>query len=81
MIIFNLSYLIDHTLIQPKGKGKFPANRGDWEWWNARVPEKLKELHKSGYKIVIFTNQGGIEKNKQNPNDITGKILDIAAEV
>jgi len=30
---------------------------------------------------VIFTNQGGIEKNKQNKNDITGKILDISSEL
>jgi bifunctional polynucleotide phosphatase/kinase len=46
-----------------------------------QVPTKLKELHESGFKIVIFTNQGGIEKKRQNKGDITGKILDISASV
>jgi hypothetical protein len=45
------------------------------------VTEKLKSLHDDGFKVVIFTNQGGIEKNKQKKSDITGKITDLAKEV
>jgi bifunctional polynucleotide phosphatase/kinase len=45
------------------------------------VQDKLKELNSNGYKVIIFTNQAGIEKNKQKPQDITGKILDLSEEV
>jgi len=71
---------MDHTLIFPKSQAKFPSNRSDWQW-HEKVPSKLKELHNQGFKIVIFTNQGGIEKNKQDKSDITGKILDLASEL
>lgn len=71
----------DHTLIVPKSGAKFPNGRNDWEWWDDSVPEKLKSLHEDGFKIVIWTNQGGIEKNKQKKSDITGKITDMSKEV
>eukprot|EP01121_Diplochlamys_sp_Union-15-3_P010579 TRINITY_DN2980_c0_g1_i4.p1 TRINITY_DN2980_c0_g1~~TRINITY_DN2980_c0_g1_i4.p1 ORF type:complete len:313 (-),score=53.53 TRINITY_DN2980_c0_g1_i4:40-978(-) len=32
-------------------------------------------------KIVIFSNQGGLEKNKEKPADIKGKILDIIVKL
>eukprot|EP01127_Copromyxa_protea_P001970 TRINITY_DN1186_c0_g1_i2.p1 TRINITY_DN1186_c0_g1~~TRINITY_DN1186_c0_g1_i2.p1 ORF type:complete len:394 (-),score=106.18 TRINITY_DN1186_c0_g1_i2:55-1236(-) len=72
---------MDHTILFPKSGAKFPNGRKDWQWWNSLVPEKLKSLHEEGYKVVIFTNQGGIEKNKQNKSDITGKISDVAKEL
>jgi bifunctional polynucleotide phosphatase/kinase len=68
-------------LIEPKSKGKFPNSRSDWKWWHAKVPTKLKELHKDGFKVVIFTNQGGIEKKHQKASDITGKILDLSSQI
>lgn len=68
-------------MVFPKGKGKFPANRQDWKWWHDSVPDKLKELHKNGYRVVIFSNQAGVEKGKQKVGDLTGKILDMCKEV
>eukprot|EP01125_Pyxidicula_operculata_P021644 TRINITY_DN845_c0_g4_i1.p1 TRINITY_DN845_c0_g4~~TRINITY_DN845_c0_g4_i1.p1 ORF type:complete len:419 (+),score=124.86 TRINITY_DN845_c0_g4_i1:858-2114(+) len=75
------SFDMDGTLIEPKSGRKFPTGRSDWRWWNDSVPTKLKSLYEQQYKIVIFTNQGGIEKGKQKRADITGKIQDLAAEL
>ena len=72
---------MDSTLIVPKSGNKFPSGRSDWEWWDNKVPEKLKKLREEGFKIVIFTNQAGIEKNKQNPEHLKGKILDMCSEL
>jgi len=29
----------------------------DWQWWNPSVPAKLRELHATGHRLVIFSNQ------------------------
>ena len=77
------SFDMDHTLIKPKGKNKFPKSRTDWKWmWdNNTVPTKLKQLHKNGYQIVIFTNQNGIGSGKQSLTAVAGKIIDLSEEV
>jgi len=49
-----VAFDLDSTLIEPKGKEKFPVNRNDWKWWHITVPKKLKELHDKGSRIVIF---------------------------
>ena len=72
---------MDSTLIVPKSGAKFPANRGDWRWMWPEVTSMLKRLHGLGYKIVIFSNQNGISKGKQNQGDITGKIQDMCANI
>jgi bifunctional polynucleotide phosphatase/kinase len=55
----------------------------------------LKQLNKDGWKIVIFTNQNGVAKGKkkileflyilcsgkQKDTDLTGKIVDICAQI
>ena len=69
-------------MVVPKGKLKFPRNRGDWQWWSKTVPTKLKSLHNNdGYRIVIFTNQAGISNGKQYAPDIYGKIIDLSNEL
>eukprot|EP01117_Protostelium_nocturnum_P017879 TRINITY_DN735_c0_g1_i1.p1 TRINITY_DN735_c0_g1~~TRINITY_DN735_c0_g1_i1.p1 ORF type:complete len:534 (-),score=229.98 TRINITY_DN735_c0_g1_i1:52-1653(-) len=75
---------MDGTLVNPKNpKAKFPTGRNDWTWILADglVKSKLQEAHKDGYKIVIFTNQAGIEKGKTQRNHIEGKILDLSVEL
>eukprot|EP00494_Astrolonche_serrata_P001926 UN01932 len=72
---------MDWTLIQPKGGKKFPKGRGDWVWWPESKPNvrsKLQALHKQGFKIVVLTNQNGIEKGKQDAQEIIGKIQDVS---
>ncbi len=51
---------LDGTLIRTKSGKKFPLSTADWTWWHPCVPEKLRALHRDGFRLVIFTNQGGI---------------------
>jgi histidinol phosphatase-like enzyme len=41
----------------------------------------LQQLHSEGWKIVIFSNQAGVEKGHENLNHVSGKIIDLATEV
>lgn len=68
---------IDSTIIVTKSGKKFATGRSDWVFFNAKVPTKLKELHDSGTKIVFFTNQAGIEKEKTDVKTLLGKFEDI----
>ncbi len=40
----------------------------------ASIPDALRRLHRSGFKIVIFTNQGGIKKSEAKADEIKGKV-------
>lgn len=72
---------MDHTLIKPKSGAKFPTDRYDWKWLYDNVPEILKKYNNDGFKIVIFSNQGGVDKGKQNVKDLYGKIEDMSTEL
>jgi len=76
-----ISFDMDGTLVNTSSGKKFPISRDDWEWSEAKVPEILRDYNKKGYKVVIFTNQAGIEKGNQKASDITGKISDLAVEL
>jgi histidinol phosphatase-like enzyme len=41
----------------------------------ASIPDTLRKLHRAGFKIVIFTNQGGIKKSEAKADEIKGKVL------
>ena len=51
----------DSTLIKTASGVKFARDANDWTWWHGSVPGKLKELHASGYRLVIMSNQNGIK--------------------
>ncbi len=53
------------------------AGAKDWDWWNEAVPDKLRKLNEDGYRVMFFTNQAGIEKQKVKPREIMTKIEDI----
>lgn len=55
---------MDSTLIETKSGARFAKNASDWKFWHdpTSVPKKLKELVEEGYRVVVFTNQGGVEK-------------------
>eukprot|EP01127_Copromyxa_protea_P014627 TRINITY_DN4114_c0_g1_i1.p1 TRINITY_DN4114_c0_g1~~TRINITY_DN4114_c0_g1_i1.p1 ORF type:complete len:728 (+),score=176.83 TRINITY_DN4114_c0_g1_i1:2-2185(+) len=68
---------MDGTLILTKSGKVHPTGREDWMWWAPDVKAKLVKLIETGYKIVIFTNQAGLEKGTGNSKTLPGKILDI----
>lgn len=52
---------LDGTIITTNSGRKFPIHSADWKF----IPETLDALkyyYKKGYKIIIVTNQGGIEE-------------------
>jgi|JI61114C2RNA_FD_contig_81_83830_length_1088_multi_3_in_0_out_0_2 bifunctional polynucleotide phosphatase/kinase len=72
---------MDDTLIKVKSGAKFPKDANDWLFWDKSVPDKLRELDKDGFKLVIFTNQNGISLGKTSASDIQTKIQNICKEV
>ena len=71
----------DDTLIKTKSGAKFGKDATDWILWHKIIPEKIKEYHKNGYKIVIFTNQNGISKGHTSEAVVKSKIQKIVAHV
>ena len=64
---------LDNTLITTKSRKTFPININDWKFL-PNVKSKLYELISQNYKIVIITNQNGIEKNKLTISEFQQKI-------
>ena len=68
------SFDLDGTLIKTKSKKRFPIDKDDYIYAFDNVDSKLNELIVSGYKIVIFTNQNGIQRGKTKLANIIYKI-------
>lgn len=49
----------------------------DWMFLSEEVPKKLKAIYDDGFKIIIFTNQRGMEKGHTTPAGFMTKIEDI----
>lgn len=71
---------IDDTLITTKSGKKFPEDKHDWKFLFPQVPDKLKHLVASGYKVAFVTNQGGIAKGKLKEEDFREKVEKILSE-
>lgn len=65
---------LDSTLIKTISGNKFPKDKHDYQYAFDNVKFNLNELIKNGYKIVIFSNQKGIDYGKVNRIDIINKI-------
>ncbi|KAL8622446.1 hypothetical protein ACOMHN_034111 [Nucella lapillus] len=72
---------IDFTVIKTASGRKFATGSNDWEWWEECVPEKLQKLDQDGYRVVFFTNQAGIEKDKVKPKTVKDKFEAIIKEL
>jgi bifunctional polynucleotide phosphatase/kinase len=72
---------MDGTIIKPKSGAKFAKNADDWVFLNDKVATTLKEYHDKGYKLVIMSNQGGIEKGHTKLSDIQTKVENITEQV
>ena len=70
-----LAFDLDHTLIKPKSGNKFSNSTDDWIWLG-EMEALFKRAFNSG-PVVIFTNQGGIEKGKVKGEDFVKKMISI----
>ena len=67
---------LDGTLINVKSGSQFAKDATDWRLFNKNVPTVLKKFHSEGYKIAIFTNQGGIKSalGGKTAETVRGKV-------
>jgi len=72
-----LAFDMDDTLIRVKSGAKFAKDSNDWAIWNDKVVSVIKEHYDKGYKIVIMTNQGGIEKGHTTVDQVQKKIQNL----
>lgn len=75
------SYDMDGTLIKTMSGNVFPKTIDDWQLNMNEVPTKLKKLHDNGFKIVVFTNQAGVESKKITIDDVKKKIKMIQQRI
>uniref|UniRef100_A0A0N5AK68 Bifunctional polynucleotide phosphatase/kinase n=1 Tax=Syphacia muris TaxID=451379 RepID=A0A0N5AK68_9BILA len=68
---------LDGTIITTKSGKTFPQNIDDWKLFDAAVPNVLQKFYSDGFKIVIFTNQKGIQTGKIDANSFKRKIENI----
>lgn len=67
---------LDHTLITTKSGRTFPLHSEDWKF----IPDTLQTLkyhYLEGFKIIIVTNQGGIEEGFLTEKSFILKIESI----
>ncbi|KAK7793051.1 hypothetical protein R5R35_004477 [Gryllus longicercus] len=72
---------LDGTLISTKSGKVFPVNTDDWKIAYPVIPNKLKKLTESEYKIVIMTNQAGIGRGRVNVKDFKKKVEAIISKL
>jgi len=61
----------DSTLVETLSGSRFPKNPGDWKVFNQHVKPKLQQLHADGYRLVIISNQAGVDKTMDKPKAVT----------
>jgi len=71
------SFDLDGTLIKTKSGKVFAKDKDDWQFLNDNVVKVLYKYYNEHYKIVIFTNQLGINKGHQSKDDFLYKIAQI----
>ena len=76
----------DDTLITTKSGLKFARGEGDWKWWHAVVPSRLKQLDAEGYAIVAISNQAAVslradvkapKDGMRSLNNLKGKVIAV----
>lgn len=71
---------MDGTLITTISGREFPVSISDWKF----IPETvraIKDYYVNGYKIIIVTNQGGIEAGYVKERDVIRKLGIICSEL
>ena len=69
---------LDGTLIITRSGRKFPIHSEDWKLIPETV-EAIKYYYKKDYKIIIVSNQGGIEEGYLDEKVFTRKIEQVCS--
>ncbi|KAI7850069.1 polynucleotide kinase 3 phosphatase [Circinella umbellata] len=56
---------LDSTLIKTRSGRLYAKDSSDWQWWDTSVPGTVQRLYDEGYKIVIFSNQNGLNSSQR----------------
>ncbi|KAJ3436695.1 bifunctional polynucleotide phosphatase/kinase [Anaeramoeba flamelloides] len=71
----------DSTLIMTRSGAPRSLTTDDWQIYNGNVIGRLKQLLEEGWKLVIFTNQGGVDRRgyewEVSVHDRIGQFLDF----
>ncbi|KAF4321818.1 hypothetical protein BBO99_00004497, partial [Phytophthora kernoviae] len=66
---------LDGTIIVTKSGKRFAKDKDDWKWFHSTlVRDKLVQLAKEGYTLVIFSNQNGIAKGNVSDTEVQTKV-------
>ncbi|TFJ84896.1 hypothetical protein NSK_003928 [Nannochloropsis salina CCMP1776] len=68
---------LDSTLIKTRSESAFASSPTDWQWFAPSVPASLRSLHEQGYKIVIVSNQRGIESKKTDLSSLLQRLSSV----
>lgn len=75
------SFDVDGTIIKTKSGARFPKDAQDWTWYLGDIKAKLAKLIEQDYKLVFFTNQGGLGNNTSKIKDFKIKIENVVASL
>ncbi|KAG7395720.1 hypothetical protein PHYBOEH_003325 [Phytophthora boehmeriae] len=69
------SFDLDGTIIVTKSGKRFAKDKDDWKWFHPTLArDKLVQLTKEGYTLVIFSNQNGIAKGNVSATEVQTKV-------
>jgi len=71
---------LDGTIIETASGKKFPKNKYDWKFKQG-ILKKIKQYYESGYKIIIVSNQAGIEYGYVSKEDFEDKLKVIIQDI
>jgi bifunctional polynucleotide phosphatase/kinase len=72
---------LDQTITQTKSGAEFAKSAEDWEFWATVVPERIRDAHAKGMRVVLFTNQAGIETGAASAGQVCSRIGQVVARL
>ncbi|VDM98581.1 unnamed protein product [Thelazia callipaeda] len=72
---------LDGTIIVTKTGKTFPQNEHDWQFFCDIVPKVLVDAVENDFKVVIFTNQRGIQTGSQDRGAFCRKVERVCQRI
>ena len=72
---------LDHTIIEPRDGGVYCKGAEDFVEAFAGAFALLRRYHAEGFKLVVFTNQGGIAKGTSDAAIVCSRCVRVAAAI